>query len=68
MTIASFYPDRQGSAELSSTQKASLKMAYTLAKNYGDNPEGWLVLMGENGVGKTHLAASIAHTTQANGR
>ena len=67
MTIGAFYPDRQGSAELSSSQKASLKMAYTLAKNYGDKPEGWLVLMGENGVGKTHLAASIAHTTQSNG-
>ena len=68
MTVASFDPARQGSAELSSPQKASLKMAYTLAKNYGETPEGWLVLMGENGVGKTHLAASIAHRARSDGR
>jgi DNA replication protein DnaC len=68
MTMDNFSPDRNGSAELSSGQRASLNMAYVLSKKYAQNPEGWMLLMGENGVGKTHLAASIAHYSKEKGK
>jgi DNA replication protein DnaC len=29
--------------------------------NYAENPQGWLVFLGEHGCGKTHLAAAIAN-------
>ncbi len=31
------------------------------AAEYAENPNGWLVLVGPNGSGKTHLAAAIAN-------
>lgn len=31
------------------------------AAEYAENPTGWLVLLGPNGSGKTHLAAAIAN-------
>ena len=31
------------------------------AAEYAENPNGWLVLLGPNGSGKTHLAAAIAN-------
>ena len=34
--------------------------AYTAARDYAENPEGWLFLHGGCGVGKTHLAVAIA--------
>ena len=34
--------------------------AYEAALRYARNPTGWLVLMGNYGCGKTHLAAAIA--------
>lgn len=39
----------------------SLHVAYVTARGYADNPKGWLVLLGETGCGKTHLAAAIGH-------
>jgi DNA replication protein DnaC len=44
---------------------ASLEQAFLTAKNYSADPEGWLVLQGEPGCGKTHLAAAIGHTLTA---
>ena len=35
--------------------------ALTAARAFADNPEGWLVLAGPSGNGKTHLAAAIAN-------
>jgi DNA replication protein DnaC len=67
MTFDSFHPRRQGSVELGSEQRKSLEMAYKLARTYAGSPEGWLVFMGENGVGKTHLAAAIAHACRERG-
>lgn len=50
LTFANFDPTVQG-----------LERAYTLARRYAAEPEGWLVFMGGMGVGKTHLAAAIAN-------
>ncbi|GHO88735.1 hypothetical protein KSZ_67410 [Dictyobacter formicarum] len=41
--------------------------AYDAATNFAKNPEGWLVLVGPNGCGKTHLAAAIANLSLDNG-
>jgi DNA replication protein DnaC len=37
------------------------KKAYEAAMEYAHNPEGWLILIGPNGCGKTHLASAIAN-------
>jgi DNA replication protein DnaC len=38
-----------------------LESAYNIALDYATNPEGWLLIMGNYGSGKTHLAAAIAN-------
>ena len=42
-------------------QKQNLAQAVRLAKDFAESPEGWLVLVGVNGCGKTHLAAAIVN-------
>jgi DNA replication protein DnaC len=39
----------------------SLKRAFDAAREFAENPEGWLVFTGPYGCGKTHLAAAIAN-------
>lgn len=41
-------------------QRASLEAALQAASSFADSPDGWLILTGETGVGKTHLAVAIA--------
>lgn len=41
-------------------QRASLEAAYTAARNYAADPDGWITFFGDTGVGKTHLAVAIA--------
>lgn len=43
-------------------EQASLQHAVLTAVRYADNPNGWLTLFGDTGVGKTHLAVAIANT------
>ncbi|MBS1967800.1 MAG: ATP-binding protein [Chloroflexi bacterium SZAS-1] len=38
-----------------------VRRAYLRAVEYAKRPQGWLVLFGNYGVGKTHLAAAIAN-------
>lgn len=38
-----------------------VQRAFIRAKNFAERPAGWLVLMGNYGCGKTHLAASVAN-------
>jgi len=59
MTFESFMP--QGRFGLPEEQKASLERAYNQARNFAETAEGWLVLQGGFGCGKTHLAAAIAN-------
>ncbi len=49
-TFASFDPTVPGAEE-----------ACEVAQSYAENPDGWLLLMGNPGCGKTHLAAAIAN-------
>lgn len=51
-----------------SKQRASIEAAYMAAKNFADDPDGWLTLSGQTGVGKTHLAIAMAgeHSKKGN--
>ncbi len=42
-------------------QKQSLRTALQVAQQYALNPDGWLLLEGTYGCGKTHLAAAVAN-------
>ncbi len=42
-------------------QRQNLELVFHATLNFAKSPEGWLVLAGVNGCGKTHLAAAIAN-------
>jgi DNA replication protein DnaC len=53
--------EKRGRVGLGQLQADSLENAYNQARNFAENREGWLLLMGRFGCGKTHLAAAIAN-------
>jgi DNA replication protein DnaC len=53
--------EKRGRVGLGLTQANSLENAYNQAKNFADLREGWLLMIGRYGCGKTHLAAAIAN-------
>ena len=58
MTFASANPDGLGASPENARLFAA---AFQAARDYADDPTGWLALTGPNGCGKTHLAAAIAN-------
>ena len=58
MTFERFKPEGYG---LSPDKAANLHLAYDSARQYAEHPQGWLILLGGFGSGKTHLAAAIAN-------
>ncbi len=46
--------------DVSPAERANLRDAFMVSVEFAQEPQGWLVLAGENGCGKTHLAAAIA--------
>lgn len=56
-TFASFHIRSDYTPE----EQDSLKIALQAAHQFADNPEGWLLLKGTYGCGKTHLAAAIGN-------
>ncbi|MBF8267874.1 MAG: family ATPase [Dehalococcoidia bacterium] len=58
MTFKSF--DVRGN-RASYQQRQSLEAALKMALNFAKTPEGWLVLLGPTGCGKTHLSVAIAN-------
>jgi DNA replication protein DnaC len=42
-------------------KQKSLETAFRAAQEFAENPRGWLVLNGDYGTGKTHLAAAIGN-------
>ena len=56
MTFEQF--DVQGN-QASARERASLEAALQGSRNYARDPDGWLLLAGPIGCGKTHLAVSI---------
>lgn len=61
MTFDSY--NTEGLVGMSEEQIRSLNMARNAAQYYSQHLDGWLLLLGSYGVGKTHLAAAIANFT-----
>jgi DNA replication protein DnaC len=53
--------DTKGMVEMSEHQILSLNTARNGAQYFAQHLDGWLLLLGSYGVGKTHLAAAIAN-------
>jgi len=53
--------DFRDKENLNADQVESLKRAFDEARQFAEVPDGWLVLTGPYGCGKTHLAAAIAN-------
>jgi DNA replication protein DnaC len=49
-------------------QRENLEQAFREALSFAQSPEGWLVLQGVTGCGKTHLAAAIANYRRQAGK
>ena len=64
MTFDNFIPEGIG---LDKTKQANLRLAYERARVFAQAPAGWLVILGQYGCGKTHLAAAIANARLAQG-
>lgn len=64
MTFATFYPNR---SDVSEGNRSLLRRAFEIARRFAARPEGWLLLAGPYGSGKTHLAAAIAHEVVGRG-
>jgi DNA replication protein DnaC len=59
LTFDTFQP--RGRKGLGEMQASSLEMAFNQAYHYAKSLNGWLLLRGGYGCGKTHLAAAIAN-------
>lgn len=64
MTFENFDP---APPHLSEEERWSLQNAYRAALKFAEEPENWLLILGPNGCGKTHLAAAIANRRRARG-
>jgi DNA replication protein DnaC len=65
MTFDTFAPEGHG---LPPDKRANLRWAYEEAKSFAKNPQGWLILRGGYGCGKTHLAAALANACVEHGQ
>jgi len=65
MTFETFVSEGHG---LLPDKRANLRWAYEEASTFAERPEGWLVLKGGYGCGKTHLAAAIANACVERGQ
>jgi len=59
MTFESFAP--RGRPNLAAFHQESLERAFQACQHYAHTLDGWLLLQGNYGCGKTHLAAAIAN-------
>ncbi len=64
MTFDTFELNRNATPE----EQANLKRAHEVAQRYAERLQGWLVLAGPYGCGKTHLAAAIGHYQEQQGK
>lgn len=64
-TFDKFVPEGYG---LNDERRRNLRMAYDMAYNFAQQPEGWLVFLGNDGCGKTHLAAAIVNHAISQGQ
>ncbi len=66
LTFDTFEP--RGRLGISPQEADSLEQAYNWARQFAAAPQGWLLLMGGYGCGKTHLAAAIANEVVRRGQ
>ncbi|MBI3159415.1 MAG: ATP-binding protein [Chloroflexi bacterium] len=59
LTFENFEP--RGRVGLGGAQADSLELAFNQAQQFAQRQQGWLLLQGKYGCGKTHLAAAIAN-------
>ncbi len=67
LTHMTFERFEQAPLAMSETEHNWLQHTYNVSHQFAQNPSGWLVLMGDYGVGKTHLAAAIANLRDKSG-
>ena len=65
MTLDNFNP--QGSETATAEQRQSLNRALAYIQRWAGNPEGWILLSGPYGTGKTHLAVAADQRRRAAG-
>lgn len=53
--------------KLPARDQRTLDEAFQTARAYSEKPEGWLLLQGPYGSGKTHLAAAVANYRESQG-
>jgi len=58
----------RGRIGLGEHQAASIEYVYNQSKHFATNLEGWLLLQGKVGCGKTHLAAAIGNIAVEKGK
>lgn len=54
------FSDFAESSAWTAIERESFRAALIAGREYAEDPDGWLVIMGAHGCGKTHLAAAIA--------
>jgi DNA replication protein DnaC len=64
-TFEQFVPEGYG---LNEERRRNLREAYETAFDFANNPQGWLILLGGYGCGKTHLAAAVANHVVSRGQ
>ena len=64
-TFTNFMPDGVG---LTPAIQRNLRFVYDQTYAYADNPQGWLIIRGGYGAGKTHLAAAVGNAQLAKGQ
>ncbi len=64
MVFETFNPGGRG---LRGEERQNLETVFRACRSYAESLDGWLVLMGHPGRGKTHLAAAIAHYQRGRG-
>jgi DNA replication protein DnaC len=65
LTFARFKPEGHA---LPADKAANLRKAFESCRTFAEAPEGWLLITGGYGCGKTHLAAAIVNATLDAGR
>ncbi|MBP7997668.1 MAG: ATP-binding protein [Chloroflexi bacterium] len=63
-TFDTFSPEGHG---LTPEKQRNLRLSFDRVKLFAEKPQGWLVIKGGYGCGKTHLAAAIANYRIASG-